>query len=320
MAKEDKYLQAFARLKVDRNRNRWPEVTRNASPYKPLMLLTVMDLIAEGRITANRIEPSFELAEAFNTYCFNILPAGMKGTPSMPFYHLKTDGFWHLVPDQGHDRVPHAARNSMPRIMETCSHAILDDFLFALLQDPESRENLRAVLIRTYFDESVQPALFEQAATNYEAEQYSQLLLAAETPAAYGGPEIPVAEARPARDQGFRKAMVRIYEHRCAFCGIRMMTPDGHTVVDAAHIIDWAITHDDSIQNGLCLCKLCHWSFDVHLIHLDDDYHIMVSHLACEGRNLPGLIMSLDGRVMMLPEEKKYWPAKENIEKHRAEN
>jgi putative restriction endonuclease len=47
------------------------------------------------------------------------------------------------------------------------------------------------------------------------------------------------------RDQGFRRAVVRIYDHRCAFCGLRLLTSDGRTVVDAAHIVPWSASHDD---------------------------------------------------------------------------
>ena len=68
------------------------------------------------------------------------------------------------------------------------------------------------------------------------------------------------------RDQGFRRAVVTAYTHRCAFCGIRMRTIDGHTAVDAAHIIPWSLSHNDDPRNGLALCKLCHWSFDEGLL------------------------------------------------------
>ena len=68
--------------------------------------------------------------------------------------------------------------------------------------------------------------------------------------------------ANKARKQGFRKAIVSLYDHRCALCGIRLLTPEGHTVVEAAHIIPWSETQDDSPINGMALCKVCHWSFD----------------------------------------------------------
>ena len=65
--------------------------------------------------------------------------------------------------------------------------------------------------------------------------------------------ETPSPIYQKIRDQGFRKAIVRLYEHRCAICGIRILTPEGHTVVEAAHIIPWSKTHNDSPQNGMSL-------------------------------------------------------------------
>jgi hypothetical protein len=37
-----------------------------------------MDLIAQGRITENLIEPSYELVDTFNTYWAVIMPPGFK--------------------------------------------------------------------------------------------------------------------------------------------------------------------------------------------------------------------------------------------------
>ena len=42
--------------------------------YKSLLLLSVMDLISQGQITENFIEPSLELVDAFNTYYTRIMP------------------------------------------------------------------------------------------------------------------------------------------------------------------------------------------------------------------------------------------------------
>jgi len=64
----EKYLQMFANLRTDRGRDRYPEITYHRAPHKPFLLLSVMDLIAQGRITQNLIEPSFDLVGTFNTY------------------------------------------------------------------------------------------------------------------------------------------------------------------------------------------------------------------------------------------------------------
>jgi putative restriction endonuclease len=64
----DKYLQMFANLRTDRGWDRYPEITCHRAPHKPFLLLSVMDLIDQGRITENVIEPSYELVDTFNTY------------------------------------------------------------------------------------------------------------------------------------------------------------------------------------------------------------------------------------------------------------
>ncbi len=70
----DKYLQMFENLRTDRGRDRYPEITYHRAPQKPSPLLSIMDLIAQGRITQNLLEPSYELVGTFNTYWASILP------------------------------------------------------------------------------------------------------------------------------------------------------------------------------------------------------------------------------------------------------
>lgn len=66
--KIDCYLKSFAELRTDKNKKRWSAATTYRAPHKPLLLLSIIDLIAQGTITRNFIEPTFELAETFNQY------------------------------------------------------------------------------------------------------------------------------------------------------------------------------------------------------------------------------------------------------------
>jgi putative restriction endonuclease len=111
----------------------------------------------------------------------------------------------------------------------------MDEEFSGYLCNTETRERFRAVLINTYFVPEVRPLVEKQGKVNYDAYHYSQTLLK------MAEPEVPYGEGKGGndfqervRDQGFRKAIVSLYEHRCALCGIRMLTPDGHTVVEAA--------------------------------------------------------------------------------------
>ena len=57
----ERYLQMFANLRTDKGRDRYPEITYHRAPHKPFLLLSIIDLIAQGRITQNLIEPSYRI-------------------------------------------------------------------------------------------------------------------------------------------------------------------------------------------------------------------------------------------------------------------
>jgi putative restriction endonuclease len=119
------------------------------------------------------------------------------------------------------------------------------------------------------------------------------------------------------RDQRFRKAIVAIYEHRRSLFGIRMLTPDGHTVVEAAHIKPWSESQDDKPSNGLSLCRLCYWSFDEGLMSVGIKYEVLVSRRVQTEHNLPGHILTLRDRPIFTPAEDEYRPAQDNLSDHR---
>jgi putative restriction endonuclease len=70
----EKYTDLFSKLRAHGGRDRYPAITCHRAPHKPFLLLSVMDLIAEGRITRNFIEPSLELLETFNGYWSAVMP------------------------------------------------------------------------------------------------------------------------------------------------------------------------------------------------------------------------------------------------------
>ena len=51
----ENYLEMFANLRTHKGRDRYPEITYHRAPHKPFLLLSVMDLIAQGRTTQNLI-------------------------------------------------------------------------------------------------------------------------------------------------------------------------------------------------------------------------------------------------------------------------
>ena len=309
----DKYIQAFSNLRTDKNRNRWTPLTCHQAPHKPFLLMSVMDHFAQGLITENYIEPYFELVDTFNIYWSSIMPLGTKGNMAYPFPRLHNDEIWQLIPNEGYEgKINIESIFSMKKLKEVCAGAKFNDELYQFVSKPETREQLRAVIANTYFAEEIRPEVVKCGEVNVKAYEYSQKILkVAEKVKEFG------QEEKKVRDQGFRKAIVTLYEHRCAMCGIRMLTPEGHTVVEAAHVVPWKDSHDDRPTNGMSLCRLCHWSFDEGLMSVGEKYEVLVSKHVNKERNFPGHMLTLSDRSIFKPKEEQYWPAQENLERHR---
>ncbi|MBW1851485.1 MAG: hypothetical protein JRF71_16920 [Deltaproteobacteria bacterium] len=77
MAKIDDHIAKSSSLRTDKDQNRWSALTTHQAPHKLFVLLSVMDLMAEGIITKNFIEPSLELRDTFNRYWAGIMPTGL---------------------------------------------------------------------------------------------------------------------------------------------------------------------------------------------------------------------------------------------------
>jgi len=306
----DYYLKKLADLRTDKNRSNWTGLTCHQAPHKPFLLLSVMDHFAQGLITENFVEPSFDLVDTFNIYWSGIMPLGTKGNMAYPFPRLQNDGIWQLIPKNRNINIE--AISTMKKLNELCAGAKLDDELFKYLCAPDKREQLRSVIIHTYFDPAVQTEVNHCGKVNVKSFNYSrEIMEVGETKGVFELVDKKV------RDQGFRRAIVSLYEHRCALCGIRMLTPEGHTVVEAAHIVPWKDSKDDRPTNGMSLCRLCHWSFDEGLMSVGKNYEVLVSKNVKQERNYPGHIFTLSGRSIFKPDEKKFWPAQENLDKHR---
>src|SRR4051812_49110780 len=101
----EEYVHRFQRLHTDRSASRWPAATTHRAPHKPLLLLAVLDLVEEGLISDNRVELSAELAESFARYWASVPSGKDRGKIVYPFFHLRSEGFWHLVPQPGKETI-----------------------------------------------------------------------------------------------------------------------------------------------------------------------------------------------------------------------
>ena len=314
-----RYIKAFSKLRTDKTGG-WTQKTNFRAPHKPILLLSVLDLFAQGSIKSNLIELTPDLGDLFASYWSGIMSPERQGNIVLPFFHLRSSSFWKLIPQPGQEKVLKNL-NSIGALSQLRNYVVgaeLENELFTLLQTASTRDILRTVLLETYFSTETQRILLVQTSLNIQSFVYSQELI--EKAHHHIKESLVVTEdtQQLVRDQGFRKAIVRIYEHRCAFCGVRLITIDGHSVVEAAHIIPWSLTHNDDLYNGMALCKLCHWTFDEGLLGVSDKYLVIVSPEVRIASNLPGHLVTLENRPILGPTDQVLSPARESLKWHRA--
>lgn len=83
--------------------------------------------------------------------------------------------------------------------------------------------------------------------------------------------------SRKVRDAKFRRAVLYVYEGRCALTGMRLVNGGGRLETEAAHIMSVGDGGPDAVNNGMALSGTVHWMFDRGLIGLSDAGHILLS-------------------------------------------
>ena len=126
------------------------------SLHKPLLLLTVIELIEHGQIQENKILYSPVLRETFKNYWFKVKRGSRNDV--LPFYHLTGDGFWHLHANIGQkEKLKTVSQiKTISDLNEIVAYASLDEPLFVLLAEPQDREIIRQSLIDRYFSDCKQ--------------------------------------------------------------------------------------------------------------------------------------------------------------------
>lgn len=258
------------------------------------MLLAVADLVEEGVIRENRIAWSQELRKRFAEIFDSVRKRDDKATPENPFFYLRSEPFWQHVAEPGKQEVVEALTKP-PTIGDLCNglfHGKLDEELFAVLKSAEGRQAFREAIVSRYFPDKREVILNSKIET----------------------PDDSAAQDNPARSSAFRRLILETYDYHCSACGLRIRLPNDFTIVDAAHVIPFSVSHNDHPTNGLALCKNHHWAFDQFLIAPTESGLWKVSS-EIEPRRSPGEaeLAKLNGERLLPPREAAYLPSPDAV-------
>jgi putative restriction endonuclease len=274
-------------------------------PHKPILLLSIIELLDRGVIRENAVPLSEELLETFKRNFAVVRKQDDQPTIQNPFFHLCGDKFWHLVPLAGETQIyREGATSGAPSVAELrrrVAYGEFDSELWTLLGEPVARHQLREAMIARYFPD--------------EREKLSALAGASRVAVL---PEAIREDLPPGRDAAFRHMILEIYDYRCAACGIRVLL-DQEALVEAAHLVPFGISRNDKPTNGVALCPNHHWAMDRHLIAPCPDAKKRAGVWRVNSERLDDRIegqrdlVALAGKSVIPPSEEKFYPAFESL-------
>lgn len=281
-----------------------------SKPHKPLMLLIVLDLFDANLVEDNRIFYNQDLVERFQEYFEAVKREGDWCQPAPPFFHLRSSDFWRHQVIPGREKQYSGLQTSgggSKRILDNIQYAYLDKNAFAVFSDPNRRQELRQFILEAFFTPDEQEALRTVLEAQGDISAYESAL--------QGQAPLPEQEVEPGvRSTAFRRVVLRGYDYQCAVCGLRIVLPDIRSPIDAAHLVPWSESRDDSPNNGMALCKLHHWALDANLISPTLGLCWRVSRLLDPRRNSEHELTRFDDLPILLPREEKLYPRSDAIE------
>jgi len=300
------YRQRFSELNPSKNKKK----ESGDAPHKPILLLSVIELISQGRINDNHIPVSDELIDTFTKY-WRILASNSTYRCGLyyPFIHLQSEGFWHIQPKPAYNVLQPPKTHK--QLKETVEYAYLDNQLFDLIQDEIFRQELIDTLIAVWFSVN-QKELTELLQINRNLENLTQTELA--------NPAIEpktILRKSLVRKSIFRKTIVQLYDFRCALCRLKAIRAITQNIVDGAHIKPYSEYYDNSVGNGISFCKNHHWGFDQGWFCIDDNYKIIVASDLQEESPHARPMREFHGETILLPSSEEYFPRPEALRWHR---
>ena len=113
--------------------------------------------------------------------------------------------------------------------------------------------------------------------------------------------------SRKIRDAKFRRAVLHVYEGRCALTGMRLVNGGGRLETEAAHIMGVGDGGPDAVNNGIALSGTVHWMFDRGLIGLADTGQILLSSKINDHESV---------EKMIYPDRQARWPSVDAYRPH----
>jgi putative restriction endonuclease len=319
-ASDDKiclYLKFFSKLRRD--------YKFGGAPHKPILLLAIINLIKKRVIINNNIEISPELVLEFKEIWTKLVDTPHTANFALPFYHLKSEPSWKLTTKNGIE-IPTTSSNSIKSLnalQDSLLYAEIDNDFFEIICSEDSIIFINA-LLNQYFpntrnnyinvNSNILFSKFQNEILNEDSEHY--IIRIKELSEKLSNEEYQ--EEIFIRGGIFKREIPKIYGFQCAISGMKIETNRNIQMIDACHIVPFALSKNDTITNGIALSPNLHRAFDRGLITINDKYQVNVTKHIVDN-NSPFSLIQFEGKQLSLPEKTKHYPALDCIQWHLKE-
>jgi putative restriction endonuclease len=307
-------MLVFRKLRIDRS--------HGIAPHKPILLLSVLQAYQNNLINSQRIYITPEIVALFKTNWSLLVTTEHDCRISYPFYYLKSEKFWNLIPKQGFENIDQmgSIMKSFSNLNAAVDFAVINDDLFDLMRDKTSNSFLQQFLLDEYFP------LTKANFTNSIAGQqrlFNEIedKIISEKPIEYQREIKNLIQQEDEeeiflRGSIFKREVPKIYYYTCCISGMRIAATIPVSMVDACHIVPFSESYDDTITNGISLCPNLHRAFDRGLISIDDNYKVLVKSNWSEDHSNYS-IKQFEGKKILLPSNPNQFPSLDNFNSHR---
>jgi putative restriction endonuclease len=226
---------------------------RSYAPNKPLLLLYLMSkLLANKKSNVRWSQVEKDLGAVLINY-------GRKQNVIDPFFRLRRDGLFVVEAIDSSSFTDPQNKGFQKFLNQENPEGRLPKEFEEYLLIEDNMRRIIGIILNKYFPYSI----------------YDLILSDVNLPNNY----IPPTESSldKKRSAKFIKEVINTYSGRCVFCDFNGEINGKAIGVDAAHIVQHSRGGEDSIENGLSLCTLCHRLFDRGVITLNDEFKVLIS-------------------------------------------
>lgn len=124
------------------------------APHKPVLLLTLIELVRSGCLTQQEIVPTEKLRHTFEQIWRTRVKNGhYQCDVAKPFFHMRNEPFWQLIAQSGHEQeaTDKSKMRNWQKLQNAVAYAYIDAELAQCFTNETERSYLESILIWRYF-------------------------------------------------------------------------------------------------------------------------------------------------------------------------